>query len=323
MNDIARQWCESRTRDSRDFDPADLLRLKGSRRMSVVIPARDEAETIGAIVSSIRNAHLIGTGLVDEILVVDSDSVDDTIGVARSAGAVVHSAAAIRPELGWRPGKGEAMWKSLFVATGDIVVFVDGDLTSFSPDYVTGLLGPLLTEPGVLLVKAFYDRDLAGSPKGVAQGGRVTELMARPVINSWWPDLSRIVQPLSGEWAARRELLEALAFPSGYGIELASLVDTYEMHGLDAIAQVDLGSRAHVHQDLVSLGVLASEVLAAAEWRKFGDLSPRVESIAHPVRSSRDGSPEWVTRSINSEERPPHASLSARTPHASGAVAAP
>lgn len=304
MNEAARTWCERRTFDANTFDIAELIAAKESTRVSVVVPARDEAETIGAIVESIRDAHVIDSHLVDELLVIDSDSTDTTADVSRDAGATVFSAAQIRPDLGWRPGKGEAMWKSLFVATGDIVVFIDGDLTTFTPDYVTGLLGPLLTDADIALVKGFYDRSLDGAEYGIAQGGRVTELMARPVINLWWPDLAGVIQPLAGEWAARRSLLESLAIPSGYGVELASLIDTYEQCGLDALAQVDLGVRGHIHQDLASLSVVAAEVLAAASARRFNDANARDADIAHFARVSGD-SREWVSRGINVEERPP------------------
>ncbi|MEY4136953.1 MAG: hypothetical protein RL205_1081, partial [Actinomycetota bacterium] len=236
---------------------------------------------------------------------------DDTARVAQAAGAEVHSASGIRPEFGWRPGKGEAMWKSLFVATGDIVVFIDADLTTFTPDYVTGLLMPLLLHDDISLVKAFYDRDLAGSARGTSQGGRVTELTARPIINMWWPDLAGVVQPLAGEWAARRSLLETLEFPSGYGIELAALLDTYERLGLQSIAQVDLGRRGHVHQDLTSLGALAAEVISAAVARKFGEEESRDSQISHLLRAPDGASDEWVTRVIHSQVRPSYLTMTA------------
>jgi glucosyl-3-phosphoglycerate synthase len=310
MNENARRWCDRRTFNANAFDTAELITAKGSSRVSVVIPARDEAATIGGIVERIHSAHVQGTRLVDELLVIDSDSADGTADVARDAGATVYSAAQIRPDLGWRPGKGEAMWKSLFVSTGDIVVFIDADLTTFTPDYVTGLLGPLLSDPDIALVKGFYDRALDGAEYGIAQGGRVTELMARPVINLWWPDLAGVIQPLAGEWAARRSLLEALPFPSGYGIEIAVLIDTCESRGLDALAQVDLGVRGHIHQDLASLSVVAAEVVAAATARKFdAPMSDRAE-IAHLARVQGTETREWLSRTVNSMERPPRSEVS-------------
>jgi glucosyl-3-phosphoglycerate synthase len=311
MNEAARRWCERRTFDANSFDIAELIAAKESTRVSVVVPARDEAETIGAIVESIRDAHVIDSRLVDELLVIDSDSTDTTADVSLKAGATVYSAAQIRPDLGWRPGKGEAMWKSLFVATGDIVVFIDGDLTTFTPDYVTGLLGPLLmNDDDISLVKGFYDRALDGAEYGIAQGGRVTELTARPVINLWWPDLAGVIQPLAGEWAARRSLLEALPFPSGYGIEIAALIDTYELRGLNSIAQVDLGVRGHIHQDLASLSVVAAEVIAAATSRKFGRSTSSDAEIAHLARVEDADTREWLARAVNAMERPPRREVS-------------
>ncbi len=305
MNLEARHWCQRRSFMISAGDHGLLQALKGTTRVSVVIPARDEAPTIGNIVTAIHDAHVLGSQLVDELIVIDSDSRDATAEVARAAGATVHSAAEIRADLGWRPGKGEAMWKSLLVSSGEIVIFIDADLTTFTADYVTGLLAPLLREPEVLLVKAFYDRDLADAPEGIAQGGRVNELMARPLINLWWPDLAGVVQPLAGEWAGRRQLLETQSFPSGYGVEFATLIDTYERHGLDALAQVDLGNRGHVHQDLRNLGILSAEVLAAATRRRFGVEPQGVEEIAHLVRSEASGERDWESRLINDLERPP------------------
>lgn len=295
-----------------DFTADILQYAKGDSRVSVVIPVRNEAATIGEIVQLIHTDLVAGSGLVDELLVIDSDSSDDTAVMARQAGAIVHHARDIRPELGWVPGKGEAMWKSLFVSTGEIVVFIDGDLTSFTSSYVTGLLGPLLNHSDVQLVKAFYDRDLGIAADGTAQGGRVTELMARPLISSWWPELSGVIQPLAGEWAVRRSLLQTLSIPCGYGVEFAVLIDTYNRLGPDAIAQVDLGVRTHLHQDLASLGAMATEVLSAASRRRFGDVPSTGTKIVHPARAAGAEPVTWTTRSINDTERPPHDSMTAK-----------
>lgn len=297
-------WRSTHTFAASDFDVQALLEAKGTRRVSVVIPARNEAPTIGPIIASIRQAHIEGSGLVDELIVIDSDSTDGTAAVARSAGATVHSAADIRPDLRWQPGKGEAMWKSLFVTEGEFIVFIDADLTTFSPAYVTGLLGPLLLDGEVAHVKAFYDRDLAGADHGQGQGGRVTELVARPLLNLWWPELAEVVQPLAGEWSARRTLLEQLALPCGYGVELAVLVDTYERFGLGAIAQVDLGQRQHIHQDLASLGLVAAEVLAAATRRRFAEDEPAQPHLVQPTRVREGDALEWRVNAINTHERP-------------------
>jgi len=315
MHERATQWLRGHTFRAVDIAFGDVLRAKSTTRVSVVIPAHDEASTIGAIIAQIREDLMINSNLVDELIVIDSDSGDETATVARAAGATVFSAADIEPELDWRPGKGEAMWKSLSVTTGEVIVFVDADLMNFSSSYVVGLAAPLLFEEGISLVKAFYDRDLALDGPGKSQGGRETELTARPLISLWWPELAGVIQPLAGEWSARRALLETLDFPSGYGIEFASLIDTYEMLGLDAIAQVDLGVRSHVHQDLASLGAMAAEIIAAAVGRRFNDAAPVEAVICHVGRSAIGVADEWVDRPINHAERRARVSLGEEHPN--------
>ena len=303
------------TLNAADFSAESLMRMKGLTRVSVVIPARNEAATLPRILREIRAELIERQALVDELIVIDSDSTDSTAALAREAGAVVHSAAEIRPDLGWLPGKGEAMWKSLFVSTGDVIVFVDGDLTSFTADYVVGLIGPLLADPNVALVKAFYDRDLTGTgpdARTSGQGGRVTELMARPLVNAWWPELSRVIQPLAGEWSIRRDLMSSLTVPAGYGVELAVLVDTFVERGLGAIAQVDLGSRTHTHQDLASLGVMSAEVLAAATQRRYSHdapIAPCAPAIAQPGPERGTHAGAWDVRPLNVAQRPPKDSI--------------
>jgi glucosyl-3-phosphoglycerate synthase len=246
-----------------DWSLEGLLSRKGDlgQRVSLVVPARNEAATVGAVVARVRAALMETVDLVDEIVVIDSDSVDDTYAVAESAGARVHRAAEIRPDLGTHPGKGEAMWKSLFVTSGDLVVFMDADLHDWDTHFVPGLLGPLLSDPQVQLVKGFYDRPGAEGP---LEGGRVTELVARPLIALLFPELGTLVQPLAGEWAVRRSWFAGLRVPTGYAVELAALIDTVRAAGPDAIAQVDLGVRAHRHQALRDLGGMATQILAAA-----------------------------------------------------------
>lgn len=251
-----------------DWSLDQLVERKDDRRVSVVLPARDEAETVGAIVAVIRDALVDRVGLVDEILVVDSCSVDATAAVATAAGARVVAQDAVRPDLPAAEGKGEALWKGLIASTGDLVVAVDADLRDFGPGFVTGLLGPLLDDPGVAFVKGFYHRPLiAGGDVDVDGGGRVSELLARPLINLAWPALAGFVQPLAGEFAARRELLEAIPFLTGYGVELGMLVDVLDRVGLDAMAQVDLGVRVHRHHDLHTLGRMAAQIQLAAAVR--------------------------------------------------------
>ena len=232
--------------------------------VSVVIPAKNEERTVAGVVTAI--ARLAAeTGLIDEVVVMDSDSTDATAAIAAQAGAAVHRARDVAPELGGWPGKGEALWKSLLVTNGDLLVFVDADLTHWGTHFVTGLLGPLLADPHVLLVKGFYERLFApGDGSVTADGGRVTELVARPLLSLWWPELTGVVQPLAGEWAIRRSLFETLSVPTRYAVELAALIDTVRAHGLDALAQVDLGTRAHRHQSLRDLSGMATQIMAMA-----------------------------------------------------------
>jgi glucosyl-3-phosphoglycerate synthase len=258
MHTQAQKWFASRTFAAADWPVERLMAAKGATRVSVVLPALDEEPTVGAIVAGVRRLA-DWTGLVDEVLVIDSGSVDATAEVARAAGAGVYHRDDILPELGSYPGKGEVLWKALYVARGDIIVYVDADLTDFGEHYLIGLLGPLLTDPSVLMVKAFYDRPLLDV--SAAGGGRVTELMARPLLGAFLPQLTGVVQPLAGEYAARRSLLEALPFAAGYGVETGLLLDTVTAYGLDAVAQVDLGHRTHGHQDTAALGRMAATIL--------------------------------------------------------------
>jgi glucosyl-3-phosphoglycerate synthase len=240
---------------------------------------------------------------VDEVLVVDSGSSDRTAEVARAAGARVVAAEAVLPQYGVVPGKGEALWKSLYSTSGDLVVFVDSDLLSFTPQYVVGLLGPLLTDPSVGFVKALYDRPLT-TVEGVVPtgGGRVTELVARPLLGALWPHLAGFVQPLSGEYAGRRELLEQVPFLSGYGVEFGLLVDLAELAGTDALAQVDLGTRHHSHQSDAALGRMAGQILQTALARCHG-LGVPSDSLVQYVRTPTGI--EAVDWHVGVQERPP------------------
>jgi glucosyl-3-phosphoglycerate synthase len=300
--DPARQWFERASTSWSNWPVPDLLAAKGDHRISVVVPARNEAATIGAIVAGVRADLVDDTGLVDELVVIDSDSTDATAEIAARSGAIVHPARAIGPGLEHYPGKGEALWKSQFVTTGDLLVFIDGDLTGWGTHFVTGLLGPLLTNPQVELVKGFYDRVLDdGTGRHAAQGGRVTELVARPLLNLYWPELARVVQPLAGEWAIRRRTFERLSVPVGYGVEMGSLLDVYEHGGLDALAQVDLGSRAHTHQAIHDLGVMAAEILALVSRR----VGARTSESNQLWQFTRDNQPPWNSRAVPVIERPP------------------
>ena len=294
----------ARTYRWQDWELSELLAAKERSGLSVslVVPARNEAATVGAVVSRVRSALVETVSLLDEIVVIDSDSDDSTFDVAHDAGAAVFRARDIRPDLGTTPGKGEAMWKSLFVTSGDVLVFMDADLLDWDTHFVPGLLGPLLNSPEVALVKGFYERPFGPTDKvHPYEGGRVTELVARPLIALHFPELAGLLQPLAGEWAIRRSLFESLQVPTGYAVELAALVDTARMLGSSAIAQVDLGRRAHRHQSLRDLGAMATQVMAAAEGR----LRP------HEVRGRevalRQYCPEGgvIDRLVAVDERPP------------------
>ncbi|QKG18563.1 glucosyl-3-phosphoglycerate synthase [Actinomadura verrucosospora] len=262
-------WLRRRTSTAADWPARVLLDAKGATGISVVLPARDEEATVGAIVAAVRTDLMERIPLVDEIVVVDSRSTDRTAAVAAAAGAEVVAQDEVLPGEGRMSGKGEALWKSLAATAGDLIVFVDADLRGFTSSYVTGLLGPLLTDPSVGYVKGCYDRPLTDGERRVeGGGGRVTELVARPLINMHWPRLAGVMQPLGGEYAGRRSLLERLPFVTGYGVELGLLLDVHQHAGLDAIAQVDLGRRVHAHQSTEALGAMSGQIMLTA-WSRL------------------------------------------------------
>lgn len=262
----------------RDFEPVALVAAKAGRQVTVCLPARDEERTVGGIVAALRRDLVDAVPLVDEVLVVDDSSVDRTAAAAAGAGARVVRAADVLPELGRRAGKGEALWKGVAAATGDVIAFCDADLRDFDTRFVVGLVGPLLTDPATRFVKAFYERGIDGHPRG---GGRVTELVARPVLAALFPELAPIVQPLAGEFAATREVLESLPFVEGYGVDIGLLLDVAASYGVESIAQVDLGVRVHRNRPLDELAPMATAVLLTALARAGID-APRDLVLAAP-----------------------------------------
>jgi glucosyl-3-phosphoglycerate synthase len=301
-------WFERRTSRAADWPVEEVLAAKGSTTVSVVLPARDEASTIASIVRGIRAELLDRHAVVDELIVMDSDSTDDTARIAADAGADVHAVRSVRPDLGGYAGKGEAIWKSQFVASGDVLVFVDADLTEWGPHFVTGMLGPMLHDTSVVLVKGFYDRLLDdGSGRKSTQGGRVTELVARPLINLRRPELAAVVQPLGGEWAVRRSVFETLSVPVGYGVDIGALLDVHARYSLDAIAQVDLGERAHSHQSVHDLAVMAAQIIETFAKRDGTSRSEADESRLWQY--DRTAAPPWRARTVPMAERPPAASV--------------
>lgn len=308
MREDVRRWFDRRTSRASDWKASRLVDVKGDTTVGVVLPALNEQETVGTIVAAIRASLMERHGLVDELVVMDSGSTDGTYDVAVQAGAKVVRRDEVLGEFEPLPGKGEVLWRSLAATTGDLLVFVDSDLRDFTPNFVTGLLGPLLTDPSVQLVKATYDRALThGETVVPAGGGRVTELVARPMINLHWPELAGFVQPLSGEYAARRELLEQLPFPTGYGVEIGILVDALRLVGLPALAQVDLSRRKHRNQDIGKLGRMSSEILQVAyeRLRREGRLAmaPPATELTQFERSEDDY--VLLTLDMRSAERPP------------------
>lgn len=260
-----------RTHHHDEFPTGRMVDRKrqGGYRISVCLPARDEEATVGAIVAAVHDALITEAGLVDELIVVDDHSTDRTGEVAADAGATVVCAADVLPGYGRGPGKGQALWRSLHVSTGDLVVWCDADVQDFTPAYVTGLVGPLLANPDVVFVKGFYDRPTGPDGEG---GGRVTELVARPLAALLHPQLSPIVQPLGGEYAGRREVLEQVPFVSGYGVDLGLLIDIVHRWGPGAVAQVDLGTRRHRNRPLAQLGPQALAVMQVALARRAPNL---------------------------------------------------
>jgi glucosyl-3-phosphoglycerate synthase len=253
-------WLSAHSWSRPTWTVAELEAAKAGRTISVVLPALNEEETVASVVDTIT--PLLG-GLVDELIVLDSGSTDDTEIRAIAAGARVVSREQALPELPPNPGKGEVLWRSLAATTGDIVVFVDSDLIEPDPMFVPRLCGPLLTRYGIHLVKGFYRRPLKVSGSEDANGGgRVTELVARPLLTALRPELGSVLQPLGGEYAGTRELLTAVPFAPGYGVEIGLLIDTYDRLGLDAIAQVNLGVRAHRNRPLPELGAMSRQVIA-------------------------------------------------------------
>jgi glucosyl-3-phosphoglycerate synthase len=296
---------------------AVLLEAKRSLgyAISVCLPARNEAATIGGIVAKVRE-HLVdslpgnGGGLVDEIVVLDDGSTDATAAVARAAGATVVAESSVLPEAGPGSGKGNALWKSLHACRGDLVCWLDADLRNFDAGAVAELVEPLLADAGTVLVKASYVRSFEGAPTG---GGRVTELVARPLVSLLFPKLADIVQPLGGEYAARRDALEVLPFVEGWGVELGLLIDVVERFGRDAVAQVDLGTREHRNRPVGELAAQSLAIIATALRR--ADLmhfdAPALELLRYDIAG------ELETEQVEIRERPPITTIDAyRSLHA-------
>jgi glucosyl-3-phosphoglycerate synthase len=305
MQPITEDWFARRTWQAPDWTVDDLIAAKRGRRVSVVLPALNEEATIGAIVAGIAPFTTGDRPLVDDLLVMDSGSEDRTIEIARENGARVALRTDVVPHLEPVPGKGEVLWRSLAATDGDVICFIDSDLVDFDPGFVPSLLGPLLLADGVHLVKGFYRRPLRLEVTEVESpdhgGGRVTELVARPLLSALRPELAGIVQPLGGEYAGTRALLESVPFATSYGVEIGLLLDTVDGLGLDAIAQVNLGVRKHRNRNLMDLGVMSREITATA-LRRTG-----LPDTGAPLTQFVQVGGEWVpnSRELVATERPP------------------
>ena len=261
------RWFAQNTYNSGEFsDLETLVRLKNRQKLtiSLALPSLNEQETVGEVIQTIKGELMDRLPLLDEIVLMDSSSEDRTRQIAQEMGIPVRIHQQVLPAYGARSGKGEALWKSLFVTRGDIVLWIDTDIVNIHPRFVYGLVGPLLANPGIAFVKGYYQRPIRVGERVIAGGGgRVTELAARPLINLFFPELSGLIQPLSGEYGGRRSLLERLPFFSGYGVEIGLLIDVLKVCGLDAIAQVDLQERVHHNQPLEALSKMSFAIIQA------------------------------------------------------------
>jgi glucosyl-3-phosphoglycerate synthase len=306
------QWLESNTfHHSTFWDLKQLVDEKERQglKISLCIPTLNEENTIGKEIVIFRSELMTRYPLIDEIAVIDSGSTDRTLEVAASFGADTYFSGDILPSQGFKRGKGENLWKAIHQLEGDIIVYVDADITNIHARFVYGLVAPLLYQPETQYVKAFYDRPLAFSqgirPSG---GGRVTEILTRPLFSLFFPELTALMQPLSGEYAVRRKVLEEIAFPIGYGVEISHLIDVYTKWGLYAFAQTDLDKRVHRNQDTRDLGKMAFGILQSflnrAQQLDMVDVKTEVSSILRQFQT-RDQSFEQKQFTIVEEERPP------------------
>src|SRR3954452_19247664 len=271
---------------------AELAWAKGGRTISVCIPCKDEAATIGQLVETIGTTLVERSSLVDELIVIDDRSVDATAALAARAGAEVIAIDDVHERHGWGAGKGNALWASLLVSRGDLVVWCDGDVATLRPDWITRLVAPLLGDDSLAVVKASYRR-----PTADGGGGRTTELVGRPLLALYAPELSELDQPLAGETAGRREVLESIPLVQGWGVELAMLLDVASRYGAASIGQVDLGVRRHRHRPLSELSVQAAEVMAT--------LLGRVGALPDPADHQRIRLADGTTVRLNLSQRAP------------------
>lgn len=306
------RWFAENSFDGDEFDDlAGLVALKQAQgtSISVALPALNEGATVGEVIRSIQSHLMQAVPLIDEIVLIDSGSTDNTVSIARDCGIAVYAADEILPELGAVRGKGENLWKSLYVTSGDLIAWIDTDIVNMHPRFIYGIIGPLLKHPKIQYVKGFYHRPInIGGQLQAYGGGRVTELVARPLLNLFYPELSGVVQPLSGEYAGRRTALERVPFFSGYGVETGLLLDLLDLFGLDAIAQTNLQERVHHNQPLSNLSRMSFAILQVFMARleaRYG-----VDLLGHAHRSMKAivQTPERLAMTVSEIgdlERPP------------------
>ena len=312
MSDKIETWLETNTFHHGEF--WDLLKLveekeKKGLRISLCIPTLNEEKTIGKEIVIFKSELMERYPLVDEFAVIDSGSEDKTVEVAASFGADTYSAKDILPEVGDKRGKGENLWKAIYQLEGDIIVYVDADIKNIHPRFVTGIVAPLINNDSVHYCKAFYDRPMAYSTGIRASGGgRVTEILIRPLFSLFFPELTALIQPLSGEFAVRRGVLEKIPFPIGYGVETAHILDVYREWGLEAFAQTDLDQRIHRNQSTNALGKMSFGILQTFINRlKAYGMVDRLPDMATLYRQfqAEGNRYEQLTREIVEYERPP------------------
>ena len=306
------RWFAENTFHANEFaDMSRLIDMKEERGLtiSLALPALNEEKTVGEVLRMTQRALMQQAPLLDEITLMDSNSTDRTREIAADLGVPVYIHQEVLPQYGARDGKGEALWKSLYVTTGDIIIWVDTDISNFHPRFVYGLIGPLLHRDAVVFVKGFYRRPLkSGERLDAGRGGRVTELTARPLLNLFYPELSGIVQPLAGEYGGRREVLQSLTFTSGYGVETSLLIDVFEKYKLSSIAQVDMVQRIHRNQPLARLSKMSFAIvqtLFSKLERRYGH--SMVEDVNRTMKSIRyePGHYYLEVEEIAELERPP------------------
>lgn len=282
---------------------------KKNLTISLCIPTLNEEKTIGKEIVLFKSELMNRYPLLDEIAVIDSGSEDKTLEVAANFGADTYLSSEILPHLGEKKGKGENLWKAIYQLNGDVIVYVDADIKNIHPRFVYGLLGPLIYRDEVKYVKAFYDRPLAVSENvRISGGGRVTEILVRPLFSLFYPELAAIIQPLSGEYAVRREVLQEIPFPIGYGVETSHIIDVYKKWGMEAFAQTDLDQRVHRNQPTVALGKMAFGILQtflkrAVDHHKI-ELKEQIDIVLRQFVAKGDRY-ELIENEIVEDERPP------------------